>query len=388
MELLLQRWSIAVQATSVAMIVVFFAVLSRSARRAQLRSWVWAWVADFLALAVGFLYWLMQPEGLGFSVIVSFYMAAKTVFVVLIVEGAFALDRARSHSWSASRVSAAIVVYSMTGFVLPSILALGLVQQSVMGALFAWGASRMLARKDDAGLAWLGAALLIRSLLSLAEAAVYGLVMAPPGAVSPDVLQGARSVLATHSFIDTGAEWLLALASVLALSDLVQRELRQYNHALLTAQEDLRRLADRDPLTALDNRRSLPEIFRAVQPQGALLLFFDLDGFKAVNDRLGHQAGDECLRRFAAQLRDGFRPGDALVRYAGDEFLVVASGLDPAAARERVARMRERLLAGDGPPIRFSVGMAELPPGGHPETALKAADESMYEAKSARLAST
>jgi diguanylate cyclase (GGDEF)-like protein len=141
-------------------------------------------------------------------------------------------------------------------------------------------------------------------------------------------------------------------------------------------------------LTALDNRRSLPEIFRAVQPQGALLLFFDLDGFKAVNDRLGHQAGDECLRRFAAQLRDGFRPGDALVRYAGDEFLVVASGLDPAAARERVARMRERLLAGDGPPIRFSVGMAELPPGGHPETALKAADESMYEAKSARLAST
>jgi len=388
MELLLWRWSIGVQWTSVAMIVVFFAVLSRSARRLELRSWVWAWVADLLALSIGLLYWFLQPEGLGFSLIVASFMAAKTVFVVLIVEGAFSLDRSHSHRWSTSRVSAAVVLYSMTGFLLPSIQALGLVQQLVMGVLFAWGAGRMLAKPRDVGLAWLAAALLVRSALGLAEAVVYALVLAPAAAVPPALIGTARSLLAAHSFIDTGAEWLLALASLLALSDLVQRELRQYNRDLLTAQEDLRRLADRDPLTALDNRRSLPEIFRAVQPQGALLLFFDLDGFKAVNDRHGHQAGDECLRRFAAQLRECFRPGDALVRYAGDEFLVVASGLDASAARERVSRMRDRLLATEGPTVGFSMGMAELPAGGHPEAALKAADESMYRAKAARLVST
>jgi diguanylate cyclase (GGDEF)-like protein len=233
-------------------------------------------------------------------------------------------------------------------------------------------------------------AMLFRSAFSLVQSASYAAVLRP-ASVSPDALSSLRSFLSTTSFVDALAEWLLALAAVLALSDRVQRALHQYNRDLLTAQEELRRLADRDPLTALDNRRSLPEIFRAVQPHGALLLFFDLDDFKLVNDRYGHQVGDECLRRFAIALRECFRPSDALVRYAGDEFLVVASGVDAAAARDRVARVREKLAASEaeGPHVAFSVGLAELPPGGLPEAALKAADESMYRAKSApRLVSS
>ena len=148
---------------------------------------------------------------------------------------------------------------------------------------------------------------------------------------------------------------------MLALSERIQGELRQSNAGLLTAQEDLRRVADRDPLTGLANRRQLPETFRAVQPQGALLLFFDLDDFKQINDRYGHQAGDECLRRFAANLCECFRPSDVLVRYGGDEFLVVASGLDEAGGRERVGRLRERLrfVPGAGPAITFSVGRVQ-----------------------------
>src|SRR6185503_2890398 len=156
------------------------------------------------------------------------------------------------------------------------------------------------------------------------------------------------------------------------------------NAELLAAQEGLRRLVDRDPLTALANRRSLPEVFRAVQPKGATLLFFDLDGFKHINDRHGHQVGDECLKRFAAGLLESFRPGDAVIRYAGDEFLVVANGLDKAAIEERVARLRERLSFGAGPQVRFSLGLAELATGGQPEAALEAADHAMYQAKSAR----
>jgi len=170
---------------------------------------------------------------------------------------------------------------------------------------------------------------------------------------------------------------------VIALSERVQRDLRQANEGLLAAQEDLRRLADRDPLTALANRRHLPEALRAVQPEGAQLLFFDLDGFKHINDRYGHLTGDECLKRFAAGLRESFRPGDTLIRYAGDEFLVVAAGLDEAAAHARVAALRERLQWGgaSAPAIRFSVGVAALAPGGVPEDAVRAADESMYAAK-------
>ncbi len=118
----------------------------------------------------------------------------------------------------------------------------------------------------------------------------------------------------------------------------------------------------------------------------ATLLFFDLDRFKQINDLHGHQAGDETLRRFAAALRESFRPADAVFRYAGDEFLVVAHGLDSASVAGRIEMLRDRLrrAAAGGPPIDFSVGVAEMPAGGHPDVALNLADEAMYEAKRAR----
>ena len=196
---------------------------------------------------------------------------------------------------------------------------------------------------------------------------------------------GARvgTFLAVHSSFDTGAEWLIALGCVFATLDRTQRRLQQSNTELLAVQEDLRRLIDRDPLTALSNRRALPEVFRAVQPQGATLVFFDLDGFKRINDEHGHSAGDDCLKRFAAALLDSFRPQDAVVRYGGDEFLVVASGLTRPSVQERIDRLRSVLLAvprGEMA-IAFSYGVSELAAGGQPDAALRAADEAMYRAK-------
>jgi diguanylate cyclase (GGDEF)-like protein len=389
-ELLLWRWSVGVQWASLAMITVFFVALARSGGWAELRSWVLAWAADLVALGVTFLYWYVRPTGHGFHVVAGAYMAAKTAFVLLFLQGARTLRRPGSRPVRLSRAAPALAVYASTAFLLPDLPTLGVVQQLVTGVFFAVGGWLLLRPPREIGYAWLAGAMLFRSAFSLVQSASYAAVLRP-ASVSPDALSSLRSFLSTTSFVDALAEWLLALAAVLALSDRVQRALHQYNRDLLTAQEELRRLADRDPLTALDNRRSLPEIFRAVQPHGALLLFFDLDDFKLVNDRYGHQVGDECLRRFAIALRECFRPSDALVRYAGDEFLVVASGVDAAAARDRVARVREKLAASEaeGPHVAFSVGLAELPPGGLPEAALKAADESMYRAKSApRLVSS
>lgn len=140
---------------------------------------------------------------------------------------------------------------------------------------------------------------------------------------------------------------------------------------------------DVDSLTGLASRRTLPAIMRAAQPHGAALLFVDLNGFKAINDLHGHQAGDEALRRFAQALRDGFRSQDAVARYAGDEFVVVAQGMSRVEIMARVERIEEHLRSASyqQPAIRFAAGFADFAQGSDPEEALRIADQAMYEAK-------
>jgi len=126
----------------------------------------------------------------------------------------------------------------------------------------------------------------------------------------------------------------------------------------------------------------LPQVFRSVHEEGGALVFFDLDDFKQINDEHGHHAGDRTLRRFADALVESFRPSDAIVRYAGDEFLVVARGLSRSAASDRVEAMRKQLATSpDAIRIAFSYGVTELTPGMHPDEALAAADAAMYERK-------
>ena len=234
------------------------------------------------------------------------------------------------------------------------------------------------------GSTWLAAGLGVRGVLALAEAFAYYLQLARP---ETDALRAtAAEFLAASSSFDTGSEWLVVLGSVLAVSERGQRELQQANRELLAAQQGLRLVADRDPLTTLANRRALPEIFRAVQPYGAMLLFFDLNSFKQVNDRYGHAAGDNSLKVFALALRDSFRPDDYVLRYGGDEFLVVARGLDSGGARARVEALSQRLKSQPAEAIAcdFSVGMSELEADGNPEAAVQAADHNMYLAKGAK----
>ena len=396
MELLLWRWSTTVQVTSLVMIAVFFWRLGGTVHTAAVRAWTRAWLANLAALCFTLVFWFFQPPLPVGRVIGGVYMGLKAAFTILLVQGAWAVRRGggplpvRDVVGSPRAVTLGLVGYTVAAAIfLPSIFQVGIVQHTVMAALLVAAGVALLAGLDG-GTAWLAIGFLIRGALSFAEAAAYALVLLPLDVVPAWLAARANRFLPMTSSFDSGAEWLLALGCALAVADRVQRELRQANAELLGAQEDLRRLADRDVLTGLANRRALPEIFRAVQPAGAMLLFFDLDGFKQINDLHGHEAGDATLRRFASALRESFRPRDALVRYAGDEFVVVASGLDPTAVADRVAALRERvrLSSAEGPAVAFSVGMAELAPGGHPETALRRADEEMYVAKRGAGAAT
>jgi diguanylate cyclase (GGDEF)-like protein len=149
----------------------------------------------------------------------------------------------------------------------------------------------------------------------------------------------------------------------------------------------------------LPNRRRLEEqvetaIWDARSGSDTLaLLFVDLDGFKAVNDGLGHAAGDEVLQTVARTLRGRLRRADLLARLGGDEFLVALTGLDPESAAAEARRVADELSAAVGASIELrdravavgaSVGIAVYPRDGEEFAALlHSADVDMYARKTA-----
>lgn len=159
----------------------------------------------------------------------------------------------------------------------------------------------------------------------------------------------------------------------------------------------MRHRADHDPLTGLNNRASSDSaidrfIGDAIQQNGELtLLYVDLDGFKRVNDELGHGAGDEVLQQCARRMRSALRRSTDLVgRLGGDEFVIAlpSAGPDHAAASKVAAEVIDRLctpiVLGDGrlTQIGASIGMASYPRHGATRKELaSAADGALYEVK-------
>jgi diguanylate cyclase (GGDEF)-like protein len=143
----------------------------------------------------------------------------------------------------------------------------------------------------------------------------------------------------------------------------------------------LRATAMDDPLTGLSNRRVA---MRALSRMGAgdLVVFMDVDHLEAVNDRLGHDAGDDLLRAFARTLRLVARAGDTAGRLGGEEFalLLPRTGMDGATAL--VERLRQLWSEVRSHPVTFSVGMAAVGAGGG-RSALGHAERALYSAKHA-----
>jgi diguanylate cyclase (GGDEF)-like protein len=386
MELLLWRWSTLVQATSDLMIAVFFVALAHSVGRIEMRAWVNAWLANLAALLVTIMFWLLQPQArLTFAITISLYVFAKTLFVVLIVDGATRFSARKYAFPSYGRLASGVAVFAIVcGYAIGSIDQLGLVQEVVICLGLGACAVFLLASKTPA-YGWLATGFVLRAALAAVESVAYTVHWSTGAAAGSTML---ATFLASHSSFDTGAEWVIALGCVLTLYGTIQKELTASNHELVSAKEALQTLLDRDQLTGVFNRRSLPTILHEAQASGATILFFDLDDFKQVNDVHGHHAGDACLVRFARALQESFAIGDYVIRYAGDEFVVVARDLESAsiAASVEAVRMQLQLPSASAQRIHFSVGIAQLPAHGDPEIALRAADEAMYREKAKRAA--
>lgn len=181
---------------------------------------------------------------------------------------------------------------------------------------------------------------------------------------------------------DQLAHWLAAQASIALENERLHRTVK--------------RQAITDELTQLANRRRFTETL-AVEVRRAerfgdplALVLADLDDFKQINDRYGHQAGDEVLRRFADVLRENVRDFDLPVRYGGEEFAVLLPeadlvGGEQLARRLQTALLRLRLpeIGRDRPPVTASFGVAAFPQASSAEEILSAADGALYRAKAA-----
>lgn len=169
---------------------------------------------------------------------------------------------------------------------------------------------------------------------------------------------------------------------------------------LRTQQSELETLAHHDPLTGLPNRVLLADrLGRALahahrNGTSLAVLYLDLDGFKPINDLLGHAAGDQALQEVARRLLCTVRESDTLARIGGDEFVVVMGDLDasPAAAQEAVEAVAQKCLGVFDEPLRLGdsvralgVSIGGVVGGGNStvEALRKAADLAMYQAKQA-----
>ncbi len=167
------------------------------------------------------------------------------------------------------------------------------------------------------------------------------------------------------------------------------RSIAYYKNVLREAVD----LANRDDLTGLANRRHLKARFWVLRRRAVpmTVLYFDLNGFKAVNDTYGHEVGDRVLTIIGHRLRDNVRPDEIVARLGGDEFAVLLAGSDAEAAERVTQRLRAVLEEPIGLPqgvvqLSASIGAATSPGDADSfEALLSQADQRMYREKRNRL---
>ncbi len=214
-----------------------------------------------------------------------------------------------------------------------------------------------------------------------------------PAAASAAAVDGGRGIADSVSVlgipeIELTERVRAAIQALLAELDALRRELAGTRGRMA----ELERLADQDTLVPVPNRRGfvreMHRVFSFARRYGvsASLLYFDLNGFKEINDRLGHAAGDAALLKVGRALVDHVRESDIVGRIGGDEFAVILLQADQAIAEVKAAALaaaieEEPLLwAGEAVTLSLAYGVSALDTI-DPTEALAAADRAMYSQK-------
>lgn len=237
---------------------------------------------------------------------------------------------------------------------------------------------------------------LLRDNLAFTELGVVGYVGVPLRSSDGETL-GAMCAIDTSPVQWTTRQ--VAALEDLAAAAMAEIELRVTLDALAVAHDRLRHQAVRDPLTGLLNRRGFMEqakLHLAISERSRnpfAIVALDLDGFKEVNDTLGHDAGDQLLVEFASTLLEVCRSADIVGRFGGDEFVMLLTGAGDATHAVVQARLQSALALRNAEPDRefrlaTSMGFARWTHDNQSTMAilLRAADEAMYAHKRARKA--
>ncbi|MGQ3178933.1 MAG: sensor domain-containing diguanylate cyclase [Blastomonas fulva] len=190
--------------------------------------------------------------------------------------------------------------------------------------------------------------------------------------------------------------WFETMASAIRQShSLLEERVAERTSALNQANDKLRLLSEIDPLTGIANRRKIlaeldDRLTRVRAGSAMAVLVVDVDNFKAINDRHGHVAGDDALRVLAQLMQSLLRPGDALGRMGGEEFVIILDRARPVIAdaiaeriRAAIARNSFEVHGNLALSITVSIGVANWHPGDTARALYARADGALYQAKTA-----
>lgn len=369
----------------VLLLALTFSYLARLFPWAWLRHWSVAFWA--LLLGVGAVRASLAWDGIGFWVL---YLSAEWVFLFYLVAGCREL--ATGHPVSLARflpaLPSSILLATMIVPFFPTFDRLYAVESMVMALGFALGLGalrQVTPVHRTIGLRMMQVALVFLALLFLSYGPLF--LVHERG--------GAFPWLSYSPLADLFAELLLGFGMVFVISEEARRELTEALVEVRRARDQIERQARLDPLTEALNRHAFHSILKgegidpSVRRGRGTVVMVDLDHLKAINDREGHPVGDAAIVAAARTIRNLIRVEDFLFRWGGDEFLVLAPGLDGRLASERFASLEEGVAfraSAEMPEmtLRLSWGIAEFGGRTSIQEAIALADAAMYERRASR----